>query len=311
MADKKPESNAPGAAVQTAGQGKFEQITSRINSLLDDKAIDLPSGYSATNAMRSAFLMFQDQKVKVNTPEGEKEFPVLEICSQASIANSLMKMVVQGMNPAKQQCYFIPYRTKSGSYELNYQRSFGGSYALAKRVKPEMTEITGAAIYKDDIFSFGVDAKTGRKYIIEHTPKLENQIAENVIGAYAIVNYADGTSSAVVKSMPQIRKAWEQGATKGASPAHKNFTDEMAIKTVISSACKLLIMASNDVDIDDEDETTIDTEHTTVSKQRIEIEANREEVILPIQEAEVILSGAIQKEEVEKPKENGAAPLFA
>jgi len=46
--------------------------------------------------------------------------------------------------------------------------------------------------------------------------------------------------------MAQIQKSWEQGPTKGQSPAHKNFPGEMAKKTVINRACKLLIAASDD-----------------------------------------------------------------
>ena len=47
-------------------------------------------------------------------------------------------------------------------------------------------------------------------------------------------------------SISQIKSAWGQGATKGSSPAHKNFTDEMAKKTVIGRACKMIINSSDD-----------------------------------------------------------------
>ena len=50
-----------------------------------------------------------------------------------------------------------------------------------------------------------------------------------------------------------------QGATKGGSPAHKNFGDEMAKKTVIGRACKILIGMSDDSALFDEpDETETD-----------------------------------------------------
>ena len=56
----------------------------------------------------------------------------------------------------------------------------------------------------------------------------------------------DGTLDGGIMSMIQIRDAWNQGPMKGNSPAHKNFPDQMACKTVINRACKLLIRASDD-----------------------------------------------------------------
>jgi recombination protein RecT len=56
----------------------------------------------------------------------------------------------------------------------------------------------------------------------------------------------DGTKNLEVMNMAQIRKAWDQGATKGNSPAHKNFPDQMCKKTVTNRAVKLLISSSDD-----------------------------------------------------------------
>ncbi len=62
-------------------------------------------------------------------------------------------------------------------------------------------------------------------------------------------------------SMAQIRAAWNQGATHGASPAHKNFPAEMCKKTVIGRACKLIINSSDDAWLYDgkQDEDDVDT----------------------------------------------------
>ena len=40
-----------------------------------------------------------------------------------------------------------------------------------------------------------------------------------------------------------------QGATKGQSPAHRNFPQEMAKKTVIGRACKLFVSTSDDAGV--------------------------------------------------------------
>ena len=49
-------------------------------------------------------------------------------------------------------------------------------------------------------------------------------------------------------NMEQIRNAWNQGTMKGNSPAHKNFPDQMAIKTVINRVCKKYVNAADDSD---------------------------------------------------------------
>ena len=68
----------------------------------------------------------------------------------------------------------------------------------------------------------------------------------------------DGKIDVEIMNIVQIRDAWNQGATKGASPAHKNFPDQMAIKTVINRACKLIIRGSDDSALfSNDDETNV------------------------------------------------------
>lgn len=274
MSEIKQAGSAPGANVPATNpqQRLFEVVSTRINSLISEGGITTPKDYDAGNAMRSAFLMLQDQKTR-------DEKPVLEACTQASIANAFMKMVVQGMNPAKSQCYFIPYGN-----QLNYQRSYMGSYALAKRVS-DLKEVNAVLIYEGDVFSYDIDTTTGRISIREHSQKFENIDINKIKGGYAICVFEDGTTHAEIMTMAQIRKAWEQGQTKGASPAHKNFTDEMAKKSIRSRAVKLIINSSDDSNLMSEDESP-EAEHKT----KATAEANKEEVELPIQEAEVVSS---------------------
>ena len=79
-------------------------------------------------------------------------------------------------------------------------------------------------------------------------------------------------------TMDQIKKAWGQGATKGGSPAHKDFTEEMAKKTVINRACKRFINTSDDSPV------LVDAFNRTT-----ESEYNREERTYYDAEADVIV----------------------
>ena len=86
--------------------------------------------------------------------------------------------------------------------------------------------------------------------------------------------------------MAQIRAAWGQGATKGGSPAHKNFAEEMAKKTVIGRACKAIINSSDDAwlydgkrDDMDSDNATRQREATTGAEKQIVLDAESYEEV--------------------------------
>lgn len=289
MESKNTPQTAQGAGVaKTTTTQLFDLVSNKINSLISDGGINTAPNYDASNAMRSAWLILQDQKDR----NGKS---VLEVCTQASIANSLMKMVVQGMNPAKSQCYFIPYGD-----QLNYQRSYMGSYALAKRVS-NLKEVNAIPIYEGDVFTYDIDTATGKKKIIEHTQKFENIDNTKIKGGYAICVYEDGSTDAIIMTMEQIKKSWEQGATKGQSPAHKNFADEMALKTIRARAVKLIINSSDDSDLMSEDEVQNAQE---ISSKKIDAKANKEMFEIPTTPLNI---DAMQKEEV---KETDGAPLL-
>ena len=79
----------------------------------------------------------------------------------------------------------------------------------------------------------------------------------------------------------QIRNSWLQGAAKGGSMAHKNFTDQMAIKTVYNRMTKLLIRASNDAPLmgsNDSDDNESKADVMSEAKQEVIAKANAEEI---------------------------------
>lgn len=235
------------------------QVLQKVQAFEKSGELRIPKDYSPENALKGAMLILSEMKDK----DGNL---VLQSCSKTSIAQSLLKMVVEGLSVLKKQGYFIPY-----GKELTWSRSYQGSIALAKRVA-EVKEVNAVVVYKDDIFDFGIDVKTGRTAIYEHKQKFSSIANDKIIGAYAIVVYKDGSTTATVMTMDQIRAAWNQGATKGNSPAHKNFTEEMAKKTVINRACKTPINSSTDVILvggydDEEEERTdiIDIKHEVVT----------------------------------------------
>ena len=79
-------------------------VSEKVNEFLKSGQLDLPKNYSLDNALKSAYLT-------LNTVEDKDHKKVMEdgrlsgVCTKASIANAVLDMVVQGLNPGKKQCY--------------------------------------------------------------------------------------------------------------------------------------------------------------------------------------------------------------
>lgn len=231
-----------------------EQVLSRIEQFQKDGSMILPKNYSVENHMKSAWLVLQEV-------EDKEHHKALQICTKESIANSLLDMVLQGLSVSKKQGYFIVYGNK-----LIFQRSYFGTIALAKRTGGIVSEPVANVIYDGDDFQYEIDPKTAKVSIIKHSQKLENIDNAKIKGAYALVTLADGTTQVTIMSMQQIRAAWGQGATKGNSPAHKNFAEEMAKKTVIGRACKVIINSSDDAWLYDGKEDDVDNDKASIQR---------------------------------------------
>lgn len=262
-----------------------EQVLSRIEQFQKDGSMILPKNYSVENHMKSAWLALQEV-------EDKEHHKALQICTKESIANSLLDMVLQGLSVSKKQGYFIVYGNK-----LIFQRSYFGTIALAKRAGGMVSEPVANVIYEGDDFLYEIDPKTAKVAIVKHSQKLENIDNSKIKGAYALVTLADGTTQVTIMSMQQIRAAWGQGATKGNSPAHKNFAEEMAKKTVIGRACKAIINSSDDAWLYDGKEDDADSDKASIQRDA----AQRSDV-------QIIDTTAVEFDDVPEPSSNADAP---
>lgn len=229
-----------------------DSTLARVQQMQENNELQLPKDYSAANALKSAWLILADK-------------PELLQCDKTSIAYALLNMVTQGLNPSKRQCSFIKYGNK-----LVMQREYQGSIALAKRYG--LKSVVANAIFKGDEFAYEVDGETGKKKVTKHIPSFES-MGTDVIGAYAIVTMEDGSKNVEVMNMKQIQAAWQMGATKGQSPAHRNFPDQMACKTVIGRATKMIINSSDDSSLF-EDDPIIENETPLTANVKQEITDN-------------------------------------
>lgn len=233
-----------------------QQVLEKIKTYQQSGDLTLPPNYAPENHLKSAWLIIAETKDR-------NDKPALTVCTKESIANALLDMVLSGLSVAKKQGYFIVYGNK-----LIFLRSYFGSVALAKKVtKGEFKEPIANIIYEGDDFMYEIDPTTGRKKIIKHSQAIENINNDKIKGAYCIITIGDQTDVEIM-TLSQIKKAWEQGATKGNSMAHKNFTDEMCKKTVIGRSCKMTINSSDDAGLYGDMKSESDTDN--LSEQRNE-----------------------------------------
>lgn len=205
-------------------------VMQKVDAFRDRGELVLPEDYNVGNALNAAYLRIQEIKDK-------KGVPVTQSCTTASFATALLDMVVQGLDPAKNQCYFIAYGD-----QLTLMRSYMGTVAAAKRFGG-VKRVAAQVVYQGDEFSYNVDPVFGGAKDIEHKQTMENR-KNPIVAAYASLVMDDGSVYHEIMDIDQIKKAWNQGATNGKSPAHNNFPEEMAKKTVINRACKLFINTS-------------------------------------------------------------------
>ncbi len=265
----------------------------KVNEFISSGELFLPKNYSPDNAMKAAWLILQSTVDKDNRR-------ALEVCTRDSIANALLDMVVQGLNPLKKQNYFIVY-----GKTLTCQRSYFGSMAVAQMVEPRISEFAFAVVYEGDTFKYGIH--NGKKHVTEHEQDIQNVDKKKIMAAYCIALNKEGDPFRTeIMTIDEIKQAWKQskmnpiddkGNIKDGS-THGKFAADMAMKTVINKCCKAIINASSDnALLLDKINRNEDLADRAAAEAEIEAEANQGEV-LEIEAAET--TG--QEEAAEQPQ---------
>ena len=203
-----------------------DNIARKLDELKKDGGLSIPANYNPANALKSAFFEM------TNSASGN----LLEKCSRESIANSLLNMAIQGLSPAKKQCYFVPY-----GQNLSMQRSYFGTQKVVKSLT-NVEDIWATIIYEGD--EFEIEIEGGRERIAKHTTSFLNR-DNDIIGAYCIIKKNDGEEVLTVMTRKEIEASWSQSKNKS---VQNKFPQEMAKRTVINRAAKAFINTSDDSD---------------------------------------------------------------
>lgn len=284
--------NQPGSATI----GKLRTLIDASVNRQQSQGLDLPDNYSSSNALTQAFL-------KLQTVESRSKVPALQCCTPNSIVQSLMNMVVQGLSPAKNQCYFIVYGN-----ELQMQRSYFGTVTSLLRLS-NITDVDAQVIYEGDTVSTTVD-EHGHLVLDTKNTHLDWTNQDNaMLGAYAIITTSDGIDHLTIMTTKQIKVSWSQSKT---DKVQKKFGSEMAKRTVLNRAAKLYVNTSDDSDlltgaINETTSNEYDDERRDVTPKDNEEVSEAQALINSYEEAEKEKSNEVTEKKAEKGDEKDAS----
>lgn len=219
--------------IQLLKRDTVDVVAEKVKEFQSSGELHFPAGYSPDNAMKSAWLILQ-------TVEDKSGNKALEVCTKDSIANAVLDMVVQGLNPAKKQGYFLVY-----GRNLVFQRSYFGTMAVTKRVTGAKS-IEPMVIYHGDHVNYEI--VNGKITNLTHKQEFGNIDKDKIIGAYCTIEMPNGEVYTEVMTIAEIKKSWTKSKMnpdkKGGT--HDEFTQEMAKRTVINRACKRFLNSSDD-----------------------------------------------------------------
>lgn len=237
-------------------------VMKQVEELQQTGGLVLPKDYNVNNALKSAWIYIQ-------TIETRTKQKAIDVCTKLSICNCLLEMVIRGQHP-KKHCYFIPCGNS-----LEYWERYTGKVLRAKR-DTKIQDVVAQIVYEGDKFIYTVD-ENGYYQLVSHETAIENINPDKIKAAYAVVIYKDGSKHLEIMTIDQIRKSWQQGAARGTSGAHQNFTDQMCKKTVIARACKIELDSATDGEEEELSMTPPSAAEATrdAAQQQITVQANK------------------------------------
>lgn len=215
-----------------------DQVIARINSLCEGGFV-VPKGYNFNNAIKTSVLKLRGLRDKNGKP-------ALEVCTPSSVQTALFEMATKGLNASMNQGYLIVRGD-----QLCFDESYFGRILMVKRIYPDYDPVP-VVIREGDVFEFGINKDTGKRFVIKHEQKLDN-LDKSFLGAYMYLP----SGELYIMTKKQILAAWSKSANKSLS-VHKEFEEKMVLKTIINSGLKKIINGTPEYNIVDGDNDTED-----------------------------------------------------
>lgn len=216
-------------------QNVGDMVIARVNSLCE-AGFNMPRDYNYVNAIKMSMLKLQDTKDK----NGKS---ALEVCTPASIQTVLFRMCCKGLNAAFNQIYFVV----RGNV-LCDQDSYFGKVLMVKRIYPDWNPVP-VVVREGDVFEYGINPQTGKKYVVKHEQRLEN-MDNGFVGGYMYLP----TGELHIMTKKQILTAWSKSSSREQT-THKQFDEKMAQKTLVNSGCNMIINSTPEYQMGLDEET--------------------------------------------------------
>ncbi|OMF54710.1 recombinase [Paenibacillus rhizosphaerae] len=202
---------------------KLVEINSKLDSFLDAQHKAMPKGFNKTRFLQNSMSVLRDI-------EG------LEQCDPKSVALVMLKGAFLGLDFFNKECYPVVYAGK-----VEFQTDYKGEVKLVKKysTKP-VREIYAKLVRQGDDFSEEIVAGS---QTINFKPLPFNN--GEIVGAFAVVNYVDGTMQYDTMSTEEIEKikvnfSRKSKKTNEYSKAWVVTPGEMYKKTVLRRLCKTI-----------------------------------------------------------------------
>lgn len=185
----------------------------------------LPPGFHRERFVLNCITVIQDMMKDKKKKEklAEVKIETIPIC--------LAKGAYLGLDFFNGECYAIPY-----GGNMQFQTDYKGEIKLCKRhSKNPVKDIFAKVVSEGDFFEEEVDSGV-QKVRYKPQPFSDNQM----IGAFAIVLYKDGSMMYDTMSKKEIEKVRDTYSKAKDSQAWRDSTGEMYKKTVLRRLCKLI-----------------------------------------------------------------------
>lgn len=219
----------------------FDEIQRKVKNELADYEFRL--GFTPESALAAAHLIF-----------AKNDF--FKWCTEESRTKCLLDTLVFGLNPLKNQCYYVPFKDRKKDISiLTFMMDYSGAVIVAKDVNQDIKDIRSKLVREGDQFEFEI--KNGLYVINRHNPTLDSLNGEG-IAAYAVaVDQNDKPIELEIMTKDQyvmhVRKTSKpingkpvvnSDGTFIKESNHYKHPEKMFLKTVIHALCRGIIKTS-------------------------------------------------------------------
>ncbi len=213
-------------------QNQLVEVKEKLSVKLKEEIDAIPEGFNQTRFIQNCITVVRDTKD-------------IEKCKPESIALTLMRGAYLGLDFFNKTCWAIPYNKNVGTQQkavwekqLQFQTSYTGDILLAKKYSPNKVRDVYAKVVKEgDILDISIEDGKQR---LNFKPLPFND--GKIIGAFAVVYYADGAMIYDTMSVKDIEVIRTQYSKAPNSKAWQHSFEEMAKKVIIKRVCKLVTL---------------------------------------------------------------------